>query len=161
MSILDFKLSENESYVERAYYYSPCIEHEATREEVLLWRRVKELEAIIQLLYPPVVNEMIAAILKGVDQAWVNVESMKLLKRHALDVIRLENIPSRGEIWGSIQVMCEIYGMEEPHTIWLACDPSLPDGVVSTEKSSNYQSQASETLRSRVDLPVVELDSVL
>jgi len=163
MELLDFKLSGNEYYIERTYHYSRCIEHEATREEVLLWRRVKELEAIIQSLRPPVVNEMLTAIPKGVDKVWVSVKSMELLKKHALDSIRLEGLSSRDgtyqEVWGSIRTWIKIDGLEEPHTTWLACDRNLPDGVVSTEKASNYLTPVNETLRSGVDHLVVGSDS--
>jgi hypothetical protein len=162
MALLDFTLNENESYIYRAYYHSLCGEREATREEVLLWRRVQELEAIIKNLRPPVVNELLAAIPKGGDKVWVNVKSMELLQRHALDVIRLENLPvTEGvyqEIWGSIRVLVDYDGIEEPHTTWLACDRNLPDGVVSTERASTYLTPVSETLRSGVDHQPVERD---
>ena len=159
MALLDFKLSENEYYVERNYHHSRCEEHESTREEVLLWRRVKELETLIQNLRPPIVNEILASIPKGEDKVWVNVKSMELLQRHALDVIRLERPPTNDgvyqEIWGSIQFLVDYDGVEEPHTVWLACDRNLPDGVVSTERASTYLTPVSETLRSGVDHQIV------
>jgi|WetSurMetagenome_2_1015567.scaffolds.fasta_scaffold127644_2 hypothetical protein len=154
MELLDFTLNENESYIYRSYYHSACGEREPTREEVILWRRVKELEAFIQNLRPPLVNEMLAAIPKGVDKVWVNIKSMELLQRYALDVIRLENTLPTGlhqEIWGSIRILVNYDGTEEPCTTWLACDRNLPDGVVSTERASTYLKPVSETLRSVVD----------
>lgn len=165
MTLLDFKLSGNEYYIERVYHHSPCIEHEATREEVLLWRRVKALEAIIHSLRPQIVKEMLEAIPKGVDKVWVSPRSMELLKEWALDVIRPENLPSNDgtyqEIWGSIQYLDKIDGLEEPRTIWLAWDRNLPDGVVSTERASTYLTPVCETLRSEADLPAGESDSAL
>ena len=155
MVLLDFTVNENETLITKAYHHSHCEIHEATREEVLLWRRVQELEAIIQNLRPSLVNELLAAIPKGVDKVWVNVKSMELLQRHALDVIRLETLPTGEglyqEIWGSIQVLVDYDGIEEPCTTWLACDRNLPDGVVSTERASTYLTPVSETLRSGVD----------
>lgn len=161
MALLDFTLGSDEIYVRKAYHHSHCEEHEATREEVLLWRRVQELEAIIQNLRPPIVNEMLAAIPRDVDKVWVNISSMELLQRHALDVIRQETLPpTEGkyqEIWGSIQFLVDSDGLEEPHTVWLACDRNLPDGVVSTERASTYLTPVSETLRSQSGHQVVDL----
>ena len=164
MALLDFTVNENETFITKAYHHSHCEERDATREEVLLWRRVKELEAIIQNLRPPIVNEMLAAIPKDVDKVWMNVRSMELLQRHALDIIKLETFPATGgyqEIWGSIQVLVDYDGIEEPHTVWLACDRNIPDGVVSTERASTYLTPVSETLRSGVDHQVVVKDSEL
>jgi hypothetical protein len=166
MALLDFVLVNDDFYVEKAYYYSRCVSHEATREEVILWRRMKELEAIIQNLRPPIVNEMLADIPKDVDKVWVNVASMELLQRHALDVIQLEVFhPSDGvyqEIWGSIQFLVEEDGfIEQPHKVWLACDRNLPDGVVSTERASTYLTPVSETLRSQSGHQVVAMDPKL
>lgn len=165
MALLDFTLSEHESYIHRAFHHSRCEEHEATREEVLLWRRVQELEAIIQNLRPPIVNEMLVAIPRDVDKVWVGIKSMELLQRHALDVIRLETPPptegTYQEIWGSIQFLVDYDGIEEPHTVWLACDRNLPEGVVSTERASTYLTPVSETLRSGVDHQVVVKGSIL
>jgi len=132
---------------------------------VLLWRRVQELEAIIQNLRPPIVNEMLAAIPRDVDKVWVSIKSMELLQRHALDVIRLETLPpTEGvyqEIWGSIQFLVDYDGIEEPHTVWLACDRNLPEGVVSIERASTYLTPVSETLRSGVDHQVIVKGSAL
>ena len=104
MALLDFQLDEYECLISKAYHHSSCENHEATREEVILWRRMKELESIIQNLRPPIVNEMLAAIPRDVDKVWVNVKGMELLQRHALDVIRLEMFPTTAgpyqEIWG-------------------------------------------------------------
>ena len=164
MALFDFTLSEHESYIHRAFHHSKCEEHEATREEVLLWRRVKELEAIIQNLRPPIVNEMLAAIPRGVEKVWMNVRSMELLQRHALDLIRLETLPATEgiyqEIWGSIQFLVDYDGIEEPHTVWLACDRNLQDGVVSTERASTYLTPVSETLRSQSGHQVVGMDPI-
>lgn len=165
MALLDFTLSEHEGYIRKSFHHSYCEEHEATREEVLLWRRVQELEAIIQDLRPPIVNEMLAGIPRDVDKVWVNVKSMELLQRYALDVIRLETLPSSDgtyqEIWASIQFLVDYDGIEETHTVWLACDRNLPDGVVSTERASTYLTPVSETLRSGVDHQVAVKDSIL
>ena len=92
---------------------------------------------------------------------WVNIESMELLQRHALDVIRLESLPpSDGttyqEIWGSIQFLVDYDGLEEPHHVWLACDRNLPFGVVSTERASTYLTPVAATLRSQPSHQVVE-----
>lgn len=163
MALLDFILDDY-NYVHRAYHHSQCEEHEATREEVILWHRIQELERIIQNLRPPIVNEMLAAIPRNVDKVWVNVNSMELLQRHALDVIRLESLPpTKGtyqEIWGSIQFLVDYDGLEEPHTVWLACDHNLPDGIVSTERASTYLTPVSETLRSQSFHQVVDLGPV-
>jgi len=161
MALLDFVLSENESYINRSYYHSHCEEHEASREEVLLWRKVKELEAILQSLRPQVVNELLAAIPRDTEKVWVNVRSMELLKKYAGDLIRQEILSSIDstyqEIWGSIQVLSDYD--EEPHTIWLAVDPNLPDDGVSTERASTYLTPVIETLRSAIDHQPVEVDS--
>jgi hypothetical protein len=165
MALLDFNLNDSETFIQKAYHHSRCEEHDATREEVLLWRRVKELEAIIQNLRPPIVNEMLTTIpkdvAKDVTKVWVSVKSMDLLKRYALDVIQRETLPATEgvyqEIWGSIQFLVDYEGIKEPHTMWLACDRNLPDGVVSTQRASTYLTPVSETLRSGVDhQPVVQ-----
>lgn len=158
-TLLDFVLDSYESYVQKAYHHSHCEEHDATREEVILWRRVKELEGIIQNLRPPIVNEMLEAIPRDVDKVWVNVESMELLQRHALDVIRLETLPPPSgsnyqEIWGSTEFLVEYEGIEQPHHVWLACDRNLPYGVVSTERASTYQTPVAATLQSQPFHPV-------
>lgn len=154
MALLDFVLDSYESYVQKAYHHSQCEPHDASREEVILWQRVKELERIIQNLRPPIVNEMLESIPRDVDKVWVNIESMELLQRHALDVIRLESLPpSDGttyqEIWGSIQYLVDYDGLEQPHTVWLACDRNLPFGMVSTERASTYLTPVAATLRSQ------------
>jgi hypothetical protein len=163
MALLDFVLN-NYDYVKKAYHHSHCEEHEATREEVILWRRVQELEGIIQNLRPPIVNEMLAAIPRDVDKVWVSVGSMELLQRHALDVIHLDVITAADgkyqEVWGAIQFLVDYDGIEEPHTVWLACDRNLPDGVVSTERASTYLTPVSETLRSQSCHQVVDLGPV-
>lgn len=162
MALLDFKVNEYD-FVSKAYHNSRCEDHDATREEVILWRRVQELEKIIQDLRPPIVNEMLADIPKDVDKVWVNVKSMELLQRHALDVIRLETPPAEGvyqEIWGSIQFLVEYDGIDQLHTIWIACDRNLPDGIVSTSRASTYLTPVSETLRSQSDHQVVEPDPI-
>jgi hypothetical protein len=142
MAFLDFTLNENESYIYRAFHHSHCEEHEASREEVLLWRRVQELESILSNLRPPIVNEMLAAIPRDANKVWVNLRSMELLQRYALDVIQLETLhPTEGiyqEIWGSIQFLVDYDGIKEPHKVWLACNRNLPDGIVSTERASTY-----------------------
>jgi hypothetical protein len=141
MTLLDFALNETESYIYRTYDHSHCSEHEPTREEVTLWRRVQELEAIIQNFRPLVVNELLASIPRGADKVWMNIKSMELLQRYALDVIQLEPTfgPERDnpEIWGSIRVLVDYDGIEEPHTTWLACDRNLLDGVISTERANS------------------------
>jgi hypothetical protein len=161
MTLLDFIVDAQYDYIKRAYYHSHCEERDATREEVLLWRRVQELEGIIQNLRPPIVNELLADIPKDVDKVWVNVKSMELLQRHASDKIRLEVPTLEGkyqEVWGSIQFLVEYDGVEEPHTVWIACDRNLPDGVVSTERASTYLTPVSETLRSQSCHQVVDSD---
>jgi len=161
MALLDFKLDEYESFISKAYHHSQCESHEATREEVILWRRVKELELIIQNLRPPIVNEMLAAIPRDVDKVWVNVRSMELLQRHAKDVIRLDVLPGKyQEVWGAIQFLVDYNGLEQPHTVWLACDRNLPDGVVSTERASTYLTPVAETLRSQPFHQAVDSDPV-
>ena len=161
MALLDFKVDEYD-FVSKSYYHSRCESHNATREEVILWRRVQELERIIQSLRPPLVNEMLADIPKDVDKVWVNVRSMELLQRHARDKIQLEVIPTFDgkyqDIWGCIRFLIDYDGVEEPHTVWLACDRNLSDGVVSTERASTYLTPVSETLRSQSDHQVTEMD---
>jgi hypothetical protein len=143
--MLDFTLDEHLGYIHKVGYYSRCEEHDATREETLLWRRVKELEDILQSLRPSRVTELLAKIPNSAQKVWFSIEDMELLQRHARDVIDQQSnlikgdipgVTSEGTTWGAMYILGE---EGEQETIQMICDRTLAAGTIRFEpRPPNY-----------------------
>lgn len=95
MSVFDFTIDEHIDTIVPEGHYSRATYRDATREEVLLWRRVRELEEALDRMRVPEVREVLDRV-RGSEEDEVEVTAMEfaLLRAHALDVVTMEVAPS-------------------------------------------------------------------
>jgi hypothetical protein len=96
----DFKYDERTDYISKEGHYSMCKPHEATREEALLWRRVQELEELLNEECPQEVRTIVDKIPLG-DSREVAMNAMDFAKirrhaRHRVDMIVDPRLNQRG-----------------------------------------------------------------
>jgi hypothetical protein len=96
MSMFDFTIDEHVDTIVPEGYYSRAQYRDATREEMLLWWRVRELEGAIERMRAPEVREVLDVV-RGSEEDEVMVTAMEfaLLRAHAPDVVTMEIDPSR------------------------------------------------------------------
>ena len=128
---MDFTLTEPLGWVEKVGYYSQCVPHEATREEVLLWRRVQKLGQLLAAARPPEAPELVWKIQEMGPTSrhlTLNAEDFARLRQHAQDVIDLVNDPVlvRQGILGSFDSFLD----GAATTTWLKVSRETPSGIL-------------------------------
>jgi hypothetical protein len=119
---LDFKYNEATGNLEKVGYYSHCEEREATREEVSLWRRVEELEALLDERCPPDTLALLKAIqaTSGFSRVHVNPNDFALLLQYAA-----HRMTNDGDL-GFVPRLEE--GLHSG--VWVGIDSDLPVGAI-------------------------------
>ena len=131
--VSDFRLNDHTGTIEKVGHYSRCEEHEATREEVLLWHRVRALEAILNERCPTVVQKLLEELEKtpeDVDQVELNPEDFAALRVYGRHRIEIETQPAmnRQRVLASFPLMRD----GSPTCVWIAVSRDVPQGSVRT-----------------------------
>lgn len=132
--MLDFTIDLHTNQIQKVGYYSRSEPREATREEILLWNRLLELENICDERRPQeakaILNELVAAA-QYASTVRLNPHDFTLLRQHAADRIKMVTRPTqnRERILGEFPILRE----GDPSTIWLRIDRDVPQGEVHLE----------------------------
>ena len=131
MSMFDFTLNDASGWVMKDGHYSRCDEHEATREEVLLWRRVLELERMIERARPAEVRTLLDKIPTDADTVRLSPQDFALLRQGAQDVIQIVVHP----MWNKKGILGELPVMRDGarSCVWLGVDRDISQGEVLVE----------------------------
>src|SRR5271170_28100 len=109
---LDFKYDDHTGYISKEGHYSMCEPHEATREEALLWRRVQELEKLLDDACPmdlQAVMTLMATIPEGVTQIEMNATdfaSLRQYARHRVEMVTHHESNRKG-ILGCLHILID------------------------------------------------------
>jgi hypothetical protein len=118
MDQFNFEIDEHTGTLKKRGHYSHSETRDATREEVLLWRRIQELEVCFETRRSSQTQKLLERIPKKPGTLIVSAENFALLRREAPDVVRMEDSPNlvRRGILGSI-----LWYDEEglPRSIWV------------------------------------------
>ena len=134
VGMFDFTFNETSGQIEKACYYSHCENHEATREEVLLWRRVQDLERIIEDRRPAHVRAFLDKLPTDADRIRLNPSDFAMLREHARDRILFVTQAAliRKRILGEIPVIRD----GEPSTVWIIVDRDVPASEIRIERTT-------------------------
>jgi hypothetical protein len=125
--LFDFEINLHTNAIQKVGHYSRAEEREATREEVLLWQRTRELEKLLDTLCPPDVLALIQKIPQDVEKVVLNPEDFADIRRHAQHRVKMEEGPmNRERILGSLPVMRD----GAPSCVWIAVAREIPRGEV-------------------------------
>jgi hypothetical protein len=127
MSAFDFEYHDHSDYIQRVGHYSRCEPHDATREEALLWRRVQELEKIIEEARPPETRAVLSyleTIPPDVQEVKLSPIDFVLLRAHAQDRVRMvvDTNLNQKRILGEMQRMFD----GSPASLYLIVDRNEP-----------------------------------
>lgn len=121
----DFTVNLHTDSIEKVGYYSRAEARDATREEVLLWGRVLELERLLDERCPPDVLALVQKIPEDAEKVTLNHEDFAEIRQHAQHRVRMEVGPhNRDRILGSLPVMHDGH----PSCVWIAVDRAIPKG---------------------------------
>jgi hypothetical protein len=103
----DFNYKDSTGWIERVGFRSPCEEHEATREEVLLWNRIQELEKELDNRCPPEVLDLINRIPTEAIQIALYPEDFAAIRQYAWHRIKMvvDSALNRRGILGCLSLM--------------------------------------------------------
>jgi hypothetical protein len=126
---LDFTINLHTDSIEKIGHYSRAENRDATREEVLLWQRVLELEGILADRRPPEAKVLLDRLMDVPDDAIgvkLNATDFAILRQHAWDRVRMVVNPelNRKHIVGEMPIVND----GSPSTLWLYVDRDVPKG---------------------------------
>jgi len=118
MDQFDFEVDGHSGMLKKRGHYSHAKNRDATREECLLWERVRELEIYFESRRSDQTRALLYRIPKKSGTLTMSAENFALLRREAPDVVRVEDSPNlvRRSILGSI-FRYDDEGL--PQTIWV------------------------------------------
>jgi len=123
--MLDFTLDLHTDQIRKIGYYSRSSDRDATREEVLLWQRVMELEGVFESMRPDRVKDLLSA-LPTAEMVSISAGDFAALRQYAPDRVRILTDP----ILNSRRILGEVPRMEDgsPSTTYLVVDRSAVNG---------------------------------
>ena len=125
----DFRYDERTDFISKEGHYSRCEDHEATREEALLWRRVQELEELLDSDCPPEVKRTLDKIPLG-DSREVAMNAQDFAKirqyaRHRVEMIVDPRLNQRG-ILGCMPFMVD----GSPSSVYIRVERGVAEGEI-------------------------------
>lgn len=130
MGRLDFSYDESTDYISKEGHYSMCQPHEATREEALLWRRVQELEELLDENCPEDVANLLDKIEAQTDaqEVALNAQDFARVRQYARHRVEMLNIPA----WNRKGVLASFPRMIDgsPSPVLIAVKREVPVGEV-------------------------------
>jgi len=130
-TLFDFTLDLHTDQVRRVGHYNRSSDREATREEILLWNRVLELERILDQSSPEPVRNLLRQLDRIAETAScvrVNAESVALLRAHARDRVKMLVKPTLNQV----RLLGEVLRVVDGNltSVWVQIDHEVPDGTV-------------------------------
>ena len=123
----DFTYNEATGSIEKLGHYSRCEPHEATREEALLWRRVQELEKVLDERCPVEVLHLISKIPRDAGRVAMCAEDFAAIRQHAWHRVEMVVGPlNRQGILGSWPIIED----GSPRSVWISVERGLARGDI-------------------------------
>lgn len=130
ISHFDFKIDLRSDSIEKIGRHSRAESRDATREELILWNRVRELEAAFEADRPDNVIDLIPLLFTG-GTLRVNPVDFACLRQYAPDIVRPVAHPpaDRRRVVGQV----EFYRDGEAACTWLIVDRNVKEGCPEPE----------------------------
>jgi hypothetical protein len=130
-SPFDFTLDLYCDRVHRKGHYSQSSDRDASREEILMWNRILELEQVLRAARPEPVKNLLRQLDRVSETASyvrVNAESFALLRAHAQDRVKMLVDTTSNQI----QLLGELRRVVDGRltTVWVQIDHEVPDLTV-------------------------------
>lgn len=130
ISHFDFRVDSRSDAIEKIGCHSRAESRDATREELVLWDRVRELEAVFEVNRPDYVTDLILLLFTG-GTLRVNPVDFACLRQYAPDIVKSVAHPPRNRRRVVGQV--DFFRDGEADCTWLVVDRNVKEGCPEPE----------------------------